>query len=133
MADRTEDRRLDGVAHAEPLRGESLLLELLAIEADREERGERREEAAYHRRVRVDVGGQDEPAHPAVAGRVRKPCAHVIAELDPCVSYAQDSGNAGADPVELRRQVLPLKERDRELAEESLFSFPLLGIGGTPP
>ncbi len=68
MADRSQDRRLDRVAQAQPLSLERLSLEHLSVGGHREQRRQRREKTVSHRGVRLLTLGHDEPSDQPVSG-----------------------------------------------------------------
>ena len=130
---RPQQRRLDRVASPQRLRLERLLLELLAVERDREQRREPRQEPPRDPLVgRSRSRHRDRPeraARPRRAGRrPRRATGAARAERDPGVRDPEDAGSARRDPVELVGDDAAAEERRRHLGEQRRLALPLLRL-----
>ena len=138
VRDGAQQRGLDEVAAAQRLGLERLLLQAAAVERNREQRCERRQEALPHGEIRVGIGRRVERADRAPldlereSGR-RSPPAPRRPQLDLGARDPEHGSRLLPDPAELGLERLSAEEMRRDLGEQRRLPFALLGVRRPAP
>ena len=121
VADRAQDRGLDRIAAPKRFGVDRPAAESLAVDRDRQQRGERSREAA--RELGVGLGLHEEPAHVPVPGsQVERRLAALgtanRVQLDPRSRDSECLGDPIRDASELALHVLAFEQRPGDLGQE---------------
>src|SRR5262249_12479922 len=128
VGNRAQEGGLECVALPQGFRLEGFGLEPVPLDVDREERGERRQEAALHRHVDLGIGPAEQGGDAAEAGphgqRLLPLAGPLLAQLETGSIDTEDAGTERSKTAELVVETSAAEQVERSLGERVRLDLP---------